>query len=362
LKVPSALLDYPGWKSEPAVEEEAYRREPLHHLLIYTHPEIAHWLLDGLWEGLITAMPRVQRALRGVARMSAAQPNSRVRDVDLPKLTQKIKEVGRRAGISAVGVTAYDPKYQFVEYAELESGNHTVIVCILEENYVAQQTAPSIRSDRATYSCYVELAKRELAIARLLHRHGFRAYVHDMDLQAVVIPYAIAAGLGQLGLNGQLLTPHAGSRCRIMLISTDAPLVQDAPIDFGIPAICDRCRACVRRCPAKALSAKRAYYRGVWKSKLNMARCLPVLASNHDCDICTTVCPVQRYGLKAVYEEFERSGKIRGRLSDDLEGYDFAGEHYPPGKRPELPPSFFDHAVLAGLRAPTPDSAVPAPD
>jgi ferredoxin len=356
LEVPAALLDYPGWKSDPSVEEAAFCREPLHHLLIHDHPEITNWLLENLWRNLLFVMPRVQRALRGVAKLSAVQPHAARRgEVEPAMLTREIKEIGRRVGISAVGVTAYDPKYQFVEYAQLEAGNHTVIVCILEENYGAQLTAPSMRSDRATFSCYVELAKRERAVARHLHRSGFRAHVHDFDLQAVAIPYAVAAGLGQLGLNGQLLTPHAGSRCRIMLISTDAPLLHDTPVDFGIPAICDRCRACVRRCPAKALSAKRAYYRGVWKSKLNMARCLPVLASHSDCDICTTVCPVQRYGLPAVYQEFERSGGILGRFTDDLEGYDFAGVHYPPGRRPELSPSFFEHDLLAVLHSPKPD-------
>jgi ferredoxin len=313
-------------------------------------------MLDNLWRNLFVVMPRVQRALRRVEALSAVKPGAaRRREVDPETLSSEVKRIGRRVGISAVGITAYDPRYQFVEYAELEAGNHTVIVCILEENYGAQQTAPSIRSDRATFSCYVELAKREVAIAKHLHRRGYRAYMHDMDLQAVAIPYAVAAGLGQLGLNGQLLTPAAGSRCRIMLISTDAPLAHDSPVDFGIPAICDRCRACVRRCPGKALSARRAYYRGVWKAKLNSARCLPILANNNDCDICTTVCPVQRYGLEAVYDEFERTGRILGRLTDDLEGYDFGGVHYPPGTRPKLGQSFFELPILDGLHPPTPD-------
>jgi epoxyqueuosine reductase len=42
------------------------------------------------------------------------------------------------------------------------------------------------------------------------------------------IAYAVAAGLGQLGLNGQLLSPYAGSRCRLNVLTTNAPLVCEA--------------------------------------------------------------------------------------------------------------------------------------
>src|SRR5581483_2625085 len=135
----------------------------------------------------------------------------------------------------------------------------------------------------------------------------------------------------------------------------DAPLVADSPIDYGIPVICDNCRACVRRCPAKALSARREFYRGVWKAKLNTARCVPVLRNNHDCDICTTVCPVQRYGLAAIYEEFEKSGTILGKGTDDLEGYDFGGLHYGPGQRPPLGREYFELPIVANIPRPIPD-------
>ena len=75
----------------------------------------------------------------------------------------------------------------------------------------------------------------------------------------MVIPYAVAAGLGQLGLNGQA-TLHAGSRCRIHVMSTDAPFVHDKPVDYGLEGVCNECRsACVAARPAPSrLSARRA--------------------------------------------------------------------------------------------------------
>ena len=56
------------------------------------------------------------------------------------------------------------------------------------------------------------------------------------------------------------------------------------------------------------------------------------------------VCPVQRYGLRAVLEEHARSGAILGRGTDELEGYVWPLDkhHYGPGEKPRLPRSFFN--------------------
>jgi epoxyqueuosine reductase len=224
-----------------------------------------------------------------------------------------------------------------------------VIVCVLEQNYAATQTIPSLRADRATMVTYAELMRLAAELAGFLHGRGYRAHAHDYEGQAVVIHYGVQAGLGQLGLNGQLLTPHAGSRCRLTLITTDAPLVPDEPVDYGIHKVCDACKACVRRCPANALPAVRKWYRGVEKSKLNTARCLPVMARAHDCAICMKVCPVQRYGLAAVIEQYERTGRILGRGTNELEGYNWPldGRHYGPAERPRLDPSLFAPQEIA---------------
>jgi epoxyqueuosine reductase len=356
LQVPEALRSYPGYISDPAAEDAAFEEKPLRDFLDYEYPEIGVWVREGIWRSGFFVKPRLQRVLPNVLKLSRVEPQPPSVEPEPETLTREIKELALGLGLSAVGIAEYDVKYRFKEFFDKEDGHHRVIVCILEENYAAQQTAPSIRSDRATLGTYADIMKREIDIAACLHRHGYRAFLHDVDGQAQVIPYAVAAGLGQLGLNGQLLTPVSGSRCRIMLISTNAPLIVDHPIDYGIPKVCDNCRACVRRCPAKALSAKRDFYRGVWKSKLNTARCLPVLRNNHDCDICTTVCPVQRYGLPAIFEEFERTGTILGKRTDDLEGYDFDGEHYGPERRPSLGREYFDLPVVSGIPRPRPDS------
>lgn len=63
---------------------------------------------------------------------------------------------------------------------------------------------------------------------------------------------AVAAGLGEIGWNGLFTSPEYGPRTRVNSIITEAPLVP-TPMYDG-PALCDKCMACVKYCPTKALS------------------------------------------------------------------------------------------------------------
>ena len=62
---------------------------------------------------------------------------------------------------------------------------------------------------------------------------------------------AVACGLGEIGINGDLLTPRFGPRQRIQLILTDAPLQPD-PVCQN--RICQDCMACAESCPLGAIS------------------------------------------------------------------------------------------------------------
>ena len=67
----------------------------------------------------------------------------------------------------------------------------------------------------------------------------------DFDYAAVV------CGLGEIGLNREILTPLFGHRQRFQMVITDAELESD-PICSS--SLCDQCGACVHACPLKAIS------------------------------------------------------------------------------------------------------------
>ncbi len=61
---------------------------------------------------------------------------------------------------------------------------------------------------------------------------------------------AWAAGLGEIGWSGLLLSPEYGPRQRFCCLVTDAPL-EPSPMYSGDP-LCDRCNLCVKHCPTDA--------------------------------------------------------------------------------------------------------------
>jgi epoxyqueuosine reductase QueG len=62
---------------------------------------------------------------------------------------------------------------------------------------------------------------------------------------------AVAAGLGQIGKNGALLTPEYGAQQRVIAIVTDAELPAD-PLHTG-KDLCGDCRKCADACPMRTL-------------------------------------------------------------------------------------------------------------
>lgn len=342
------LLTAPGERTDPDEELEAFHRRPLQSF-VALHYDSCVWEIARGWHVFLRFATMLARADRNAARAargsvpgagtSARRPRPNA-SLTNQELTSALRSHATALGLGAIGVAAFDPKYMTEQGLGTQAGDRVVVVA-LEQQYAATQQTPSDRSLAATYDSEAESLELTVRLVEFLRARGFRAHAHD-KCDGMTIPFAVAAGMGQLGLNGQLLTPAAGSRCRLYMLTTDAPLALDHAVDYGIHGLCDRCQACVRRCPVGAIPRQRRLARGVEKIKINQKRCFTTVAQVKGCGICMKVCPVQRYGLPAVLEEFSRSGQILGRDTDDLEGYDWPldGQHYGPGQRPRLSPEF----------------------
>lgn len=337
-EVPEELRSYAGSRRDPKEEEEAFKEEPLQDFLL-SNPGGMVWLRGFMWRAMLPVSPRYWR-VRLRAREADDRPTGPLGQLPSDELKRQLIERAKDLGLSALGVAKYDEKYIYEQWHGKEVGDR-LVVCILEQSWGPTQEIPSSRSEQTALSTYAEAIDMVLKLAEFLKAQGYRAQVHDAAGRGMAIHFAVEAGLGQLGLNGQLLTPHAGSRCRIIMMSTNAPLECDAPRDFGIPKLCDACQICVRRCPPGAIPANRRVKRGVEKAPINTKRCFPIVGQAHGCAICMKVCPVQRYGLEAVFDEFERTGNVLGKGTDELEGYHWPldGKHYGPGKKPRMDPS-----------------------
>ena len=231
-----------------------------------------------------------------------------------------------------------------VRQDDVRRGLPNAICLALEQEHSATQTIPSLDAEvaqGATYKQQAELAKK---LVQHIHSLGYRAQVSGPTWQfGPMIPMFVEAGLGQLGVNGQLLSPHFGSRARLQIIITDARVAYDRPVDYGVPKFCEICQVCFMRCPGRAIQGQRLWYRGVEKAKLIAKRCRPVMTRYSGCGVCMKTCPIQKYGMKPVMEHYIETGDVLGKGSDNLEGYELPDKGYfEAGKLPRFDTEFFN--------------------
>ena len=265
-------------------------------------------------------------------------------------VTELIKTKARELGYLDVGMTSHDRRYIYEDRRAHAKYPHAVCLAF-EQDYVGMQSAPSMSAEHGHYGTYEIQAPLGLEMVDYIRSLGYHAQVHGpSNHSSATIPMFVAAGLGQLGANGQLLTPHAGPRCRLQVITTDAPVTYDRPVDYGFHALCQTCQVCVNRCPGRALSPEKVWWRGVEKNKLTYKRCRPVMIRYEGCAVCMKVCPINRYGAKAVMEHYLETGTVLGKGTHNLEGYtlhpessgQYAVGYFGPGELPVFDAKFFD--------------------
>jgi len=258
-------------------------------------------------------------------------------------VTELIKSKARQLGYLEVGLTDYDHRYEF--QSKRDFNRYPTAICLAyEQDFEPTQTIPSVDAEIVHSSTYRTQAAAGLELGNYIRSLGYHAQViHSSDATGPVIPMFVAAGLGQLGACGYLLTPHEGSRNRLMMVTTDANVTNDEPVDYGIHAFCQVCQVCVNRCPGRALMRDKIWWRGLEKNKLYFKRCRPVMARYLGCGVCMKVCPVQKYGLKNVMDHYAETGQVLGKGTHDLEGFELEGKGYfGPGELPAFDRGFFD--------------------
>jgi len=343
VRVPTELLTVPGTPKNRAEESFFNLIDPEPEWLTHSRPGKAMELLEmaftrerpeikRVWSDRIAAQQRA------IAEMEAREPGVAPSDSDL---TEEVKAEARRLGFDIMGVTRFHRTYVYSNYRKQVRFRTLIVLGIERPAASFDDQMLKVGFMHTTQQVMHAGTEMMLRLAEFLRVRGYRSQIvaGPIGVNLVkVLPYAEEAGLGQLGLNGQLLSPWFGSRWHPFAMSTNARMRHDQPRDFGVRKLCDACQVCVRRCPGRAIPSVRVHWRGAHKNKLQVEKCVPMLMRYATCNICTRVCPVQRYGLQEVLDHYHATGgQVLGKGTEELEGYSLPDRgHFGVGELPHF--------------------------
>jgi epoxyqueuosine reductase len=196
-----------------------------------------------------------------------------------------------------MGVAAMNPLYVFEGYNIEEP---TVIVLALAHNYERLKQVPSDETNGEGIcdvgDQYSRGTRSSFALANWIRSQGYSAHAYPGPSAnaLLLIPPAIAAGLGELGKHGSLISRQFGAGVRLAGVTTEMPLVNSVTDQFGADEFCQSCQICTKGCPPGAISAEKQLVRGVERWYVDFDKCIPYFAEAAACGICIAICPWTR--------------------------------------------------------------------
>jgi ferredoxin len=201
----------------------------------------------------------------------------------------------------AVGIAALDPMWVFEGYNIREPW---IIVLALAHDYDKLKEVPSDETNGEGVTDvgmqYARGTRASYALAAWIRSQGYNAdaYPGPGASAVLLIPPAIASGLGELGKHGSLISRQFGAGVRLAGVTTNMPLVATGPDRFGVDEFCHTCQVCTTSCPPGAITESKQLVRGVERWYVNFDQCIPFFAENASCGICIAVCPWTRPAVR----------------------------------------------------------------
>ena len=178
--------------------------------------------------------------------------------------TEELEKLALAWGAIDVGVTELEPAHIYTHIgrgtgewgSEITLDHRWALAFIVEMDHRAVASAPEAPVVAESARQYVESARIAIQLASVIRDHGWPARAHTDGNYRVIAPLvARAAGLGEIGRMGLLMTPRLGPRVRIGVVTTNLPLVSSSPgDDLTVLDFCAICRKCATNCPVGAIS------------------------------------------------------------------------------------------------------------
>jgi reductive dehalogenase len=220
--------------------------------------------------------------------------------------TEKVKGFALHLGADLVGITEINPLWLYSRRGEIFHDNwedwgreipvdhQYAVVFATEMNLRLVGAAPHTPTVIESMMNYAKGAYLSIQLASYITNLGYPATAnHLRHYEAVLVPLAVDAGLGELGRLGYLITKKFGPRIRLGAVTTNLPLIPDKPVDLGIKDFCGTCKKCAVCCPSQSIPmGEQAEVNGTLRWKLNAETCFDYWGKvGTDCNVCMRVCP-----------------------------------------------------------------------
>lgn len=219
------------------------------------------------------------------------------REATAEEFTSLVREFALSHEADDIGITPMSPLYVFEGYS---IDDPTVIVLAVGHNYERLKQVPSDESNGEGIcdvgDQYARGTRSSFALANWIRSQGYsaRAFPGPSADALLLIPAAVASGLGELGKHGSMISRQFGAGVRLAGVTTTMPLVATSAVPFGADEFCKNCQVCTRACPPGAISEQKQMVRGVERWYVNFDKCIPAFTELAGCAICIAECPWTR--------------------------------------------------------------------
>lgn len=104
-----------------------------------------------------------------------------------------------------------------------------------------------------------------------------------------------------------------GASFRPGFVTTDLPLAEDKPREFGVQDFCMNCNVCMLNCPGDAIPKDHVMTHGIKRWLIDLEKCYPYSRLRDEyCHLCVDVCPYNVKSHPETYKTFMKERKQVG--------------------------------------------------
>ena len=214
--------------------------------------------------------------------------------------TERLKAFALAHEADLVGIAKLDPIWIYDGY-DVPTHPYVVVFAVAMDHARLSEVPATPEKPASAHEVAVQYnrgARVSAFTTQWVREQGFEAAPHQGPWAGALnmLPAALACGFGELGKHGSIINRQFGSSLRLASLTTDMPLVPDAPDVFGADDFCTNCQICTDACPPDAIFRAKQTVRGETRWFVEFDKCIPYFNATFGCGICVAVCPCSTPG------------------------------------------------------------------